>query len=293
MMQEHSFLWDIVADLGAVWGEDCQRKTWSTLGQSSTGNVYESQRRAIVRERLEQYRTRLDASTPAQLHLNATLRANELGQLYQQSERYWPDLNADVLPLFTENMIRTLRDLTIGYAAASVIAYYQQGISLNLPASIRAKSDALAASADAQGLTDAGTFLGILNATTNGGRSQGDPQPRPKDAILNNTTAVSLLKIMQGAGLLDATYQWRHTNEQGKAIRHTSYEKAQFAFHIYSRCLNNDNTPQIPEWDKAFCDLWGLQHRTLSKAYADLATKGEKTQKRYAQMLTIFDTPTK
>ncbi len=191
-------------------------------------------------------------------------------------------------------MIHTLRDLTIGYAAASVIAYYQQGISLNLPASIRAEGKALAASAAAQGLTDADTFLGILNASTDqqGGRSQGQPQPRPKDAILNNATAVSLLKIMERAGKLDAAYQWRDTDNEGKPKRHTNYEKAQFAFYIAGRCLSKDNTQQIPEWDKAFCDLWGLPHRILSKAYADLGTKGEKTQGRYHKMLAIFDTPT-
>lgn len=291
MMQEHTFLWDIVADLNAIWGEDCQRKTWAVLGE---GNPYESQRRAIVRERLERYRATLAASTPAQLHLNAKLRASELEQLYQQATAFWPSLNTFDLLDFHRNMIHTLRDLTIGYAAASVIAYYQQGISLNLPASIRAEGKALAASAAAQGLTDADTFLGILNASTDqqGGRSQGQPQPRPKDAILNNATAVSLLKIMERAGKLDAAYQWRDTDNEGKPKRHTNYEKAQFAFYIAGRCLSKDNTQQIPEWDKAFCDLWGLPHRILSKAYADLGTKGEKTQGRYHKMLAIFDTPT-
>lgn len=285
MMQEHTFLFDIVADLNAIWGEDSQRKTWEVLGKD---NPSEGQRRAIVGARLEQYRARLDAYTPAQLHLNAKIRASELEQLYQQAAAHLSDLNADGLPLFRENMIRTLWDLTIGYAAASVIAYYQQGIPLNLPASIRAEGKALAASAAAQGLTDTDTFLGILNASTGqqGGRSQGQPQQRPKDAILNNATAVSLLKKMQDAGKLDAAYQWRDTDNEGKPVRHTNYEKATFAVFI-------DNKTSIPEWDKAFCGLWGLPHRTLSKAYADLATKGDKTQKKYLQMLAIFDTPTK
>lgn len=288
-MTEHSFLWDIVADLNAIWGDDSQRKTWTILGQNpATGNVYESQRKAIVKARLAQYRAGLDASTPAQLHINAIIRASELEQLYQRATRHLSDLNEDGLWKFRENMIRTLWDLTIGYASASVIAYYQQGINLSLPASIRAESKALADSAVMQGLTDADTFLGILNASTNqqGGRGQGQPQQRPKDAILNNATAVSLMKKMQDAGKLDAAYQWRDTDNEGKRIRHTNYERATFAVFI-------DNKSNIPEWDKAFCDLWGLRHRTLSKAYADLSTKGVNTQKKYLQMLAIFDTPTK
>ena len=288
-MPEHTFLWDIVADLGAVWGEDNQRRTWKILGQTSTGNVYESQRRAIVRAKLEQYRAGLDAATLAQLSLNAKIRASELGQLFQYTAEYWPDLNADELPKFSENMIRTLRDLTLGYAAASVIAYYQRGIRLILPANFRAEGEALAASAFAQGLVDTETFRGILNASTEGGQNQS--QLRPKDAILNNSTAVALLNTMQEAGMLDVAFQWRHTDEQGKTIRHTNRKKALFAFYIYNRCLNKDKTPQLPEWDKAFCDLWGLKHRTLSKANDDLSHATDRTKEKYAQMLSIFNTP--
>lgn len=180
-MQEHTFLFDIVADLNNDWRIDETCKTWTILGQNpATGNVYKEQRRAIVRKRLAQYRDTLAASTPAQLRLNAKLLANELEQLYQQAAAHLTDLNADGLPLFHANMVRTLWDLTIGYAAASVIAYCQQDISLNLPASIRAEGKALAASAAAQGLTDADTFLGILNASTStaGGRSKGQPQQK-------------------------------------------------------------------------------------------------------------------
>ena len=90
MMEEHRFAWEIVSDLNAIWGEDSQRKTWPTLGE---GNPNESQRRAIVRERLERYRATLAASTPAGLHLNANLRASELSQLYQQAAEFWPSLN--------------------------------------------------------------------------------------------------------------------------------------------------------------------------------------------------------
>lgn len=174
MMDEHKFAWEIVSDLNAIWGDDEQRKTWAVLGE---GNPYESQRRTIVMERLEEYRTTLAASTPASLRLKAKLRADELGQLYQQSAEHRPTLGEK----YQENMIRTLRDLTIGYAAASVIAYNQQGVPLQLPESICAEVDALAASAVAQGLTDADTFRGILNTSTRGGRSQGDYQPSKKE----------------------------------------------------------------------------------------------------------------
>lgn len=258
MMQDYSFLWDIVSDLGEIWGEDSQRKTWSILGQTSMGNVNESQRRVIVRARLEQYRTRLEASTPTQLLLNAKIRASELGQLYQQSVEYWPSLNADGLPLFTENMIRTLRDLTIGYAAASVIAYYLKGLSLNLPDSIRADGDALATSAVAQGLTDKDSFLGILNASTNERRNQGQPQQKrwTKDVILNNPTAVSLLKKMQDAGLLDADYQWNGAP--------TKYEMGAFAKEIA------DEARIGRYWASTFADLWpSIEARQLSRGKSE------------------------
>ena len=102
-----------------------------------------------------------------------------------------------------------------------------------------------------QAANDWGIFhtptIAELLAEKRQGRSQGQPQPRPKDAILNNPTAVSLLKMMQDAGLLDAAYQWRDTDNEGNPQRHTGYEKALFACYI-------DNKAVIPRWDKAFSD---------------------------------------
>ena len=251
MMQEHTFLWDIVADLNAIWGEDCQRKTWAILGE---GNPYESQRRAIVRERLERYRATLAASTPASLHLNANLRASELGQLYQQAAEFCPSLNTSELSDFHRNMINTLRDLTIGYAAASVIAYHQQGIELNLPVSIQAEEDALASSAAAQGLTDADTFLGILHAPTKGGRSLGQPQPRPKEALLKNEKVVAKLKILVDAGFCNSEYGWI-------AEGHTNFQRAMAAYLIGIKS-------GIDGYYAAFEDLWGCKYLSSDKAKA-------------------------
>ena len=251
MMEEHRFAWEIVSDLNAIWGDYEQRKTWPVLGE---GNPYESQRQSIVKEKLEEYRTTLAASTPASLRLKAKLRADELGQLFRQSVEHGPTLGEK----FSENMIRTLRDLTIGYAAASVITYYQQGVTLQLPESICAKVDALAASAVWQGLTDADTFRGILSASTQGGRSQGQPQQKrwTKDVILNNPTAVSLLKKMQDAGLLDADYQWN--------VAPTKYEMGAFAKEIA-------DVARIGRyWASTFADLWpGIEARQLSRGKSE------------------------
>jgi hypothetical protein len=236
--------------------------------------VYESQRRAIVRERLEQYRTRLDASTPAQLHLNAKLRANELGQLYQLSADHWPSLNANGLPLFTENMIRTLRDLTIGYAAASVIAYCQQGISLKLPASIRAEENALAASAVAQGLTDADTFLGILHAPTQGGRSQGQPQPRPKEELLKNTKVVAKLEILVDAGFCNSEYGWI-------AEGHTNFQRAMAAYLIGIKS-------GIDGYYAAFEDLWGCKYLSSDKTKA-MQLQAPKAKAKVDEIRKLLD----
>lgn len=251
MMDEHKFAWEIVSDLTAIWGEDCQRKTWAVLGE---GNPYEGQRRAIVRERLERYQATLAGSTPASLHLTANLRASELGQLYQQAAEFWPSLETSDLSDFHRNMIRTLRDLTIGYAAASVIAYYQQGINLNLPASIRAEEDALAASAVLQGLTDADTFQGILHASTQVGRSQGQPQPRPKDAILNNAKAVAKLKMLVEAGFCNSEDGWIKKG-------HTNFQRAMAAYLIGIKS-------GIDGYYAAFEDLWGCKYLSSDKAKA-------------------------
>lgn len=263
MMDEHKFAWEIVSDLNAIWGEDCQRKTWAVLGE---GNPYEGQRKAIVRERLERYQATLAGCAPASLHLTANLRASELGQLYQQAAEFWPSLETSDLSDFHRNMIRTLRDLTIGYAAASVIAYYQQGINLNLPANIRAEEDALAASAVLQGLTDADTFQSILHASTQGGRSQGRPQPKPKDVVLNNPTAVALLEKMKEAGLLDANYQWITTYENGRPIRITHYRKAAYADYI-SRKVGLGK-----KWTSVFANLWQEETaRQLTRGLSEAA----------------------
>jgi len=267
MMDEHKFAWEIVSDLNAIWGDDEQRKTWAVLGE---GNPYESQRRTIVMERLEEYRTTLVASTPASLRLKAKLRADELGQLYQQSAEHRPTLGEK----YQENMIRTLRDLTIGYAAASVIAYNQQGVTLQLPESICAEVDALAASAVAQGLTDADTFQGILHASMQGGQSQGQPQQRPKDAILNNAKVVAKLKILVEAGFCNSEYGWI-TNG------HTNFQRAMAAYLIGIKS-------GIEGYYAAFEDLWGCKYLSSDKAKA-IQLQAPKAKAKVDEIRELLD----
>lgn len=269
MMDEHKFAWEIVSDLNAIWGDDEQRKTWAVLGE---GNPYESQRRTIVMERLEEYRTTLAASTPASLRLKAKLRADELGQLYQQSAEHRPTLGEK----YQENMIRTLRDLTIGYAAASVIAYNLQGVPLQLPESICAEVDALAASAVAQGLTDADTFRGILHASTSTPerRSQGQPKPRPKDAILNNAKAVAKLNALVEAGFCNNEYGWIKKG-------HTNYQRAMAAYYIGIKS-------RIVGFYAAFEDLWGCRYLSSDKTKAE-QLKAPKAKAKVDEIGKLLD----
>ena len=299
MIQELEYLREIERNLCGPLGF-ISEKTANTPSQVwrdlFSENRWETDFKRFLAGKLAEYRNTLANMQPFDLHALNRLRTQELLGHYQMMQGVCSNVSAPAHRVDEIRFIQAFQVLTLGYISATAWEYMKPGRGMDangflapfLAAGLTI--DELTQSAERQGLTDADTYRQLLGAST---PNRGQPQPMPKDAILNNPTAVSLLTIMQGAGLLDATYQWRHTNEQGQPIRHTNYKKAQFAFHIYSRCLNNDNTPQIPEWDKAFCDLWGLQHRTLSKAYADLATIGEKTQKRYAQMLTIFDTPTK
>lgn len=107
-------------------------------------------------------------------------------------------------------------------------------------------------------------------------------QATPKDVILNNSTAISLMDKMREVGLLDGSYQWR-TISDGRPQKHTNYEKAVYAYFIYNRCY-----PTIKDWDLAFCDLWRLAHRTLSKSLNELNNYPERREK-YNALLSVFD----
>ena len=94
------------------------------------------------------------------------------------------------------------------------------------------------------GIFHSPTIAQLLAASTQGGRSQGESQQRPKDAILNNATAVSLLKKMQDADKLDAFYQWKGTP--------THYEIAAYAKLIA------DEVGIGRTWASKFADLWPI-----------------------------------
>lgn len=293
MIQELAYLREIERSLCGPLGfisestANTPSQVWRDLFSE---NRWETDFQRFLAGKLAEYRNTLATMQSFDLHALNRLRIQELLGHYQRMQGVCSNVSTPTHRVDEIRFIQAFQVLTLGYISTTAWEYMKPGRGMDangflapfLAAGLTI--DELAQSAERQGLTDAETYRQLLGAST---PKQGQPQPTPKDAILNNTTAVSLLKKMQEAGLLDAAYQWMNTNQLGEKVTHTNYEKAVFAWFIGSKAT-------ITEWDKAFCDLWGLPHRKLSKAYHTLGTTiNAKTQRKYQQMLEIFDNPTK
>lgn len=236
-MQEFSFLKDIEFDLGSN----------PFAVRPRTDSVFNQPYKAIVDIRLDEYRTQLASTASAVLQRTARIRASELSGHYATAQRYEQmQGNKDATD---RKRIAALCALSAGFIAASIVEYTDRKISGFIeaftPSLQQEDVERLAASAEAQGITDAATF-----------REQYLKAPgivlSPKETIFQNARAVAMLKKMQDAGMLDAEFQWR-----GRA---TNYKKAAYANHIagmahLGRC-----------WPKLFADLWpDISPRQLSR----------------------------
>ena len=285
MIQEFAYLREIEAKICGPLGFiqerplDPHSQVWCDL---VTNNPFEKDYRAFLAGKLAEYKNTLSAMQSFDLYALNGVRAKELLAHFQRAQRVRSNLSRPGGCSSAEiRFIQAFHTLAIGYIAATAWEYIRPGRNIDankflapfLSAGLSIKE--VAQSAEQQGITDADTFLQFISGPAG---QDAATKPQPKDAILNNPIAVGLLDRMRNAGKLDAAYQW--------IGEHTNYERAVFACYI-------DNKANIAEWNKAFCDLWGLKHRTLSKAYSDLSTKSEKTQAKYNEMLAIFDTTTK
>lgn len=269
-MQEFSFLQDIEFDL--------EGNPFAV--RARTEAVFNQPYKAIIDTRLAEYRNQLAATPSAVLQRTARIRASELSGHYAAALRHEQAQGSK--DAADRKRIAALSALSAGFIAASIVEYTDRKISGFIEAftpSIQQEDiERIAASAESQGITDAATFRELFNALEKVGKIQDKPVLRPKDAILNNGTAVAMLNKMRDLGMLDATYQWRDTDNQGKRIRHTQFEKAVFADAIGKKA-------SIIDWDKAFSDLWGLKHRILTRRFSDLNNLSETKRLEYIRMV--------
>lgn len=292
MIQDFSYLREIERSLCNPLGFISERtantpsQVWRDLFSE---NRWESDFKAFLAGKLAEYRNALVTMQLFDLHAINRLRGQELLQHFQRMQGVCSKVSAPVLQADELRFIQAFQVLTLGYISATAWEYMKPAREMDankflapfLSAGLTIEE--VAKSVETQGLTDADTFLQLLSGPIGKHRKQAKPQP--KDTILNNHTAVALLDKMKDAGKLGVSYQWRYTDNQGQPVSHTNYERATFANYITIKA-------EIAEWDKAFCDLWGLPHRTLSKALDALDKKTEKTKRKYSVMLSIFDNPT-
>jgi len=292
MIQDFSYLREIERSLCGPLGFISERnantpsQVWRDLFSE---NRWETDFKAFLGRKLAEYRNTLVTMQPFDLHALNRARGQELLQHYQRMQGVCSKVSAPVRQVDELRFIQAFQVLTLGYIAATAWEYLKPAREMDANGflapflSAGLTIEEVARSAETQGITDADTFLQLLSGPA--GKRRGQAQPQPKDTILNNPSAVALLDKMKDAGKLGVSYQWRYTDNEGQPVTHTNYEKAVFANLIAIKA-------NVAEWDKAFCDLWGLTHRTLSKALDALDKKTEKTKRKYSVMLSIFDNPT-
>ena len=290
MINEFAYLGEIARKFSGLLGFISERtantytQVWRDL---CIENRWESDFKKFMAEKLTDYRNDLESMTLFDLRAQNKIRGQELLSHYKRMLEVYSNMSRFEQHSFEElRFANAFQVLTLGYISATAWEYMKPDRSMDVNGFLASflsaglKIEEVAQSVEQQGVTDSETFLQLLSDRV--GSHITPNQPRPKDAILNNSIAVSLLDRMKDAGLLDYAYQWRTTDKIGNTIKHTKYEMATFAVHI-------DSKAKVTKWDKAFCDLWGLPHRTLSKAYADLSNKSDKTQEKYNGLLSIFD----
>jgi hypothetical protein len=289
MINEFVYLGEIARKFSGFLGFISERtanthtQVWRDL---CIDNRWESDFKKFLAEKLKEYRDVLESMSLFDLRAQNKIREQELLNHFKRMLEVYSNMSRFEQHSFEElRFANAFQVLTLGYISATAWEYMKPDRSMDVNGfltpflSAGLKIEEVAQSVEHQGVTDSETFLQLLSDRAGGHRT---PQPRPKDAILNNSIAVSLLDIMKDAGLLDYAYQWSTSDQFGKPIKNTNYKKATFAVYIA-------NKADLAEWDKVFCDLWGLPHRTLSKAYDALGNKTPKTQNMYANMLSFFD----
>lgn len=290
MINEFAYLREIARKFSGFLGFISERtsnthtQVWRDL---CIDNRWESDYAEFLAEKLKEYRNALEAMSQSDLRLQNKLRRQELLHLFKKKQAVYSNMSRFELHSFEElRFADAFQVLTLGYISATASEYMKPDRKMDVNGfldpflSAGLKIEEVAQSAERQGATDSETFLHLFSDRA---RSHGTPdRPRPQDAILNNSTAVLLLDRMKDAGMLDNAYQWSTSDQLGRPIKNTNYKKATFAVYIA-------NKAGLAEWDKTFCDLWGLPHRTLSRAYDALGNKTAKTQNEYANMLSFFD----
>lgn len=223
---------------------DPHTQVWCDL---VSDNPFERDYRAFLAGKLAEYRNTLSAMQSFDLHALNRVRTKELLSHLQRAQQVRSNLSRPGISTAETRFIQALQVLTIGYISATAWEYVKPGRDMDASGflapflSAGLSIEELAQSAEQQGITDSGTFLQFISGPA--GQDAHD-KPQPKDTILNNPTAVSLLMKMQDAGLLDATYQWIGTT--------THYEIAAYAKLIAGAAGIGRR------WASTFADLWPI-----------------------------------
>lgn len=215
MIQELTYLREIERSLCGPLGfisestANTPSQVWRDLFSE---NRWEPDFQRFLAGKLAEYRNTLATMQSFDLHALNRLRTQELLGHYQRMQGVCSKLSTTTHRVDEIRFIQAFQILTLGYISATAWEYMKPGRGMDangflapfLAAGLTI--DELAQSAERQGLTDADTYRQLLGAST---PKQGQPQPTPKDTILNNPTAVVLLDRMKDADKLDAAYQWK------------------------------------------------------------------------------------
>lgn len=216
MVQELAYIREIENKLCGPLGFISERpldphtQVWCDL---VSNNPFERDFKAFIAGKLAEYRNTLSAMQSFDLHALNGVRTNELLAHFQRAQGVRSNLSRPGGCSTAEiRFIQAFYTLTIGYIAATAWEYIRPGRNIDankflapfLSAGLSIKE--VAQSAEQQGITDADTFLQFISGPAG---HDAATKPQPKDAILNNPTAVVLLDRMKDADKLDAAYQWK------------------------------------------------------------------------------------
>lgn len=280
MIQELAYLREIERSLCGPLGfisestANAPSQVWRDLFSE---NRWETDFQRFLAGKLAEYRNTLATMQSFDLHALNRLRIQELLGHYQRMQGVCSNVSAPTHRVDEIRFIQAFQVLTLGYISTTAWEYIKPGRGMDangflapfLAAGLTI--DELAQSAERQGLTDAETYRQLLGAST---PKQGQPQPRPKDAILNNKKAVSKLKILVNAGFCNSQYGWISEG-------HTNFQRAMAAYLIGLSC-------GIDGYYSAFEDLWGCKYLSSDKAKAT-QLQAQKAKEKVNQICKLLD----
>lgn len=277
MIQEFEYLREIERSLYGGLGFIPERETDTTHSRIWCdlygNNRYESDLDRFLATKIAEYRNTIAAMDRNDLRAQNGLRGKELQHFFQIVQRERSQSCSPVYRKDERHFKTAFQVLTLGFISATAWEYMKPERSMDVNGflapflSAGLKIEEVAQSVERQGVTDSETFLQLISDRV--GSHATPSRPHPKDAIINNSIAVSLLNKMKDVGLLDAAYQWIGSPSH--------YEMAAFAKLIAEHARIGRM------WASSFADLWPtVKARQLTRGLSEgehFDFKGEAQKK--------------